>query len=131
MKNKLTLVLVLSVGSTFGQNFGTVSSGAFSNQEVSVTSGLIITEQPDQTTSVDEHTFSESVKVYPNPTSDYFTIETESEGEAFLYNTNGSVVTVVKIEPLVKVDLSLYPAGTYILNLVTNQGTKSYKIVKQ
>jgi sugar lactone lactonase YvrE len=72
----------------------------------------------------------EMLKVYPNPTSDYFNIETVTTiKELAVYNILGQLVIHSTLN---KVDVSGLPNGTFIVEVLLNDGQKRYsKIVKK
>ena len=77
-----------------------------------------------------------TLKVYPNPTEGHLKIELEGlpEGETFSYvivSTDGK--TVVHEETAKnpsEADLSVCPAGLYVLKLFYKKETKEFKIIK-
>lgn len=72
-----------------------------------------------------------SLKIFPNPTSDYITIEKENETieKMYLYNFNGKLIKEMNKLPHqnLNIDVSYLPNGTYILNTEYNQMTKFIK----
>jgi hypothetical protein len=72
----------------------------------------------------------EMLKVYPNPTSDYINIETVTTiKELTVYNILGQLVIHSTVN---KVDVSGLPNGTFIVEVLLNDGQKRYsKIVKK
>lgn len=133
MKKILTVILALPFTVAWGQNFGTISSGGFSNSEMVCSVGLVVVQlESTSTVSVPEIVKEVyNVKIYPNPSVDHVTIETDLTGTVVLYDFQGRVVSEQKLNSLTVVDVDSQPSGTYILNLITNQGVKSYKIIKQ
>ena len=71
------------------------------------------------------------IKVYPNPTSDFVTVNSDDEkiDRILVYNMQGRVITnkggINKTN--YTVDLSAYPTGVYILKV----NDKSYKVIKK
>ena len=56
------------------------------------------------------------IVVYPNPTADVLYIDNAEVGEVRLYTADGRLLQVVEAhEGRVAVDMSAYPAGTYVL----------------
>ena len=73
-------------------------------------------------TSVEPEILSLSVKVYPNPTSGFITVQTGSNGSgisrARLFNVSGQEVFAGEIQGMSgKINLSHLPEGTYLLRL--------------
>lgn len=56
------------------------------------------------------------VVVYPNPTTDVLYVDNVEVGEVRLYTADGRLLQVVEAhESRVAVNMSVYPAGTYVL----------------
>lgn len=78
-----------------------------------------------------------SVKVYPNPATDYFILSfngTDYSGYiAKLANSSGQVVRITEIEESdTKIEVSSYPTGMYYLYLLKEQSIyKTFKIIKK
>lgn len=65
---------------------------------------------------------------YPNPVSDFLSIETDSETSIHVFAINGSkVATYELLEGKHSIDISAFEAGVYFLK----NGTSTYRIVKQ
>jgi len=79
---------------------------------------------------------SESIIIYPNPSTGSFTIENK-DGEIkklSVYNTLGQQITPAAIFPhqtSTHIDLSSQPAGIYFLQLKTGKGVATRKISKE
>jgi hypothetical protein len=71
---------------------------------------------------------SENLKIYPNPTSGIFTITGENIRGIQLRNAAGSLLYTVSSP---SVDISDQPDGIYLLNITTDQGTFTKKILKK
>lgn len=76
------------------------------------------------------------VKVYPNPTSDRFSVYLEEftgkEVKMDLYQMNGAkLASVETVDGQYQFDLSKYPDGVYLLKVRTEQGHHLQKIAKQ
>ncbi len=68
--------------------------------------------------SVDDEQSADAMQVvvYPNPTADVLYVDNAEVGEVRLYSTAGRLMQVVDVhEDRVAVDMSAYPAGTYVL----------------
>ena len=87
-----------------------------------------------ETLSLDEHNLV-SLRIFPNPTSDYITINlTQQELLSYkLIDVSGREITKGKITTLqTKIDLNNLNTSIYILNIYQNSQTfKSYKIIKK
>jgi hypothetical protein len=84
-------------------------------------------------TGIEEET---SVGVYPNPTSDYLTIEVNSQDGPVnmqLLDYNGRKVYGQTLNVTTRVDVSSYSAGIYFVNLVSTKraSNKYIKIIKK
>ena len=68
--------------------------------------------------SVDDEQSADAVQavVYPNPTADVLYVDNAEAREVRLYSAEGRLLQVVEAhEGRVAVDMSAYPAGTYVL----------------
>ena len=65
------------------------------------------------TTNIKESTCT-SMKIYPNPTTDYVDIILEKENIVYLYSIEGSLITQIKGKNL-KFDLTDLPKGVYLI----------------
>lgn len=65
---------------------------------------------------VETQYIASQIVVYPNPTVDVLYIDNAEVGEVRLYTADGRLLQVVEAhEGRVAVDMSAYPAGTYVL----------------
>ncbi len=79
--------------------------------------------------------FGVEMKVYPNPTKDYLTVETQKQSGNLvfaLYDINGRMLKNGGVEASrFDINLSSYPPGSYILQILHNSDlVKSFNIVK-
>lgn len=79
---------------------------------------------------VDDLGLNSGLKIYPNPASDFITIETISEIKNInIYNLMGQLVINSTSN---KVDVSTLSMGTFLMEFTSSEGQKSYrKIVKK
>lgn len=88
----------------------------------------------DMTTSIDE-VANIQLSVFPNPTVDYVTVQTElnENFDLALYSTNGSLISVISnlSSNNYVLDLADLPVGKYILRVNSNNRYSSQVIVKQ
>ena len=80
--------------------------------------------------AIDDSTLTSKLKIYPNPTADFITIETDVEIKNInVYNMMGQLVLNSTSS---KVNISNLSNGNFILEVTTNEGEKSLsKIVKK
>ncbi len=74
------------------------------------------------------------VRVYPNPVSDFITIERNSTQDVVveLYNVSGSVVnTFTTTDATLSLDVTNLPSGTYYIRMISESGTTVHRIVKE
>ena len=74
-----------------------------------------------------------SIQIYPNPTSDFLFVKAQSGLLDYqLFDLNGRLVTEQQPSGAeTRVDLSELPAALYFLRLQSEEGTRTYKIVKK
>ena len=78
---------------------------------------------------------NDDIVVYPNPSNGRFRVELKSYGndalaEAYVYDNKGILLNVRKITGKEEVDISDYPAGTYLLRVIANDEVRSMVVVK-
>jgi len=77
------------------------------------------------------------IVIYPNPTQGLLRIEYQGGGDLknarlLLYDMQGKLLLQFnKIEPSQMLDISLHPAGMYILQIVEGAAKSEWKIVKE
>jgi hypothetical protein len=85
-------------------------------------------------TAVDEHPLPEnSVKIFPNPASEYIradiNFETPTEVTVFLTDASGKILNIRTLKNVlndqVNFDMTRYPSGSYIVRVATKEGTKT------
>jgi len=87
--------------------------------------------QIDGTLGIDDEELS-SIKIYPNPTSSIVNIKLSNGNlitKAVLFDINGKQVFTI-INHLEQIDLSNFQNGIYLLQLETEKGSISKKIIK-
>ena len=99
-----------------------------------------VREGVQQTYSVEElkiegaEPFSFDIKVYPNPTTDNITVKLEQSvaGISYeLYGANGQLLQKESIgSDEQTIDMGDYAAGAYLLRVVGETATQSYRIIK-
>lgn len=145
----VTMSNSLSIMQYDGENWNYVgqrafTDGATSYPQVALRDGTVYTafiendlgtsvsvmKYDQNTTSVIENQFVKTSKIncYPTIASSELNIESEIEGEAMVYNTNGVCVkTFILKNGQNKLEINDLPNGFYIINL---KGEKAYFIVK-
>ena len=85
------------------------------------------------TLGINTNELSNQIKVYPNPTKDNLTIETNStkEQRIEIVNLIGQTVYTTIINKKAIVNTSSFPSGVYILKLYTDKETVVRKFVKE
>jgi len=74
------------------------------------------------------------MKVYPNPTNGFFTLEFETDGvyNLTISDMSGRIISRETVnEQSVQMDISNYPAGVYILTISNGKGQTTMRIVKE
>jgi hypothetical protein len=79
--------------------------------------------------SIDESA-SDQPTIYPNPTSDYFTITGINTCSILIFDLNGKLV-YQNISSDSKIDISFLPKGMYIVKLISSKGFSIHKVLKQ
>jgi formylmethanofuran dehydrogenase subunit D len=86
----------------------------------------------EATMSTDENIKNIDLKVYPNPTTDYFNLVSESKIQLIeLYDISGRLIKTSLINDFeTKQDITNLNKGTYILKIKTENGEVTGKIIK-
>ncbi|WP_395046038.1 T9SS type A sorting domain-containing protein [Flavobacterium sp.] len=77
--------------------------------------------------------FNSKISVYPNPSKDIFSINSDARGSIVIYDIMGKIIKTENLDlGMTKLDLSNYPNGIYLMK-VTNESnqTKTMKLIKQ
>src|SRR5690606_21411635 len=79
--------------------------------------------------------FSEAIKVYPNPTQDFISIDNSENlvSEIELYNVSGKMVMSGNLNGSDRISIQEFPAGNYILKLIDSNANivSTNLVVKQ
>ncbi len=87
---------------------------------------------PEGGTNVAVYDAGESLRIYPNPVSDYFTIDVDGRADLTLYNNIGQVVIARIIEGRTVIDVSTMNKGLYIVQVKDEGGNvSSAKLILQ
>ena len=83
--------------------------------------------------SSDSFDFSSNIKVFPNPSSGEFFINSDSKTKTIIYDATGKFVTSKNIDfGTSKIDFSSYSNGIYLMKIINESNqTKTIKLVKQ
>ncbi len=98
---------------------------------------ILISYIPVDTSVITQNKSSSSttVKIYPNPSDGvfYFNLNELVDAESWkVYDLNGKVILSKHLDKRSGViDLGDYQAGVYLLQIVTNEGIKSQKLIKK
>lgn len=119
-----------SVAYSIGQVVYSNQTGTSGNENQGV-------QQPYEiyTADLDELDYLD-LSVYPNPTVDQVVIELKQQtGDRLNYQLidhNGKIISNISSkEQSVKLDMSSYPSGNYLLNIIDpSEKVKSFKIIK-
>ncbi len=75
------------------------------------------------------------VTIFPNPTEDRITIEIPNmvtSAEMYIYGTDGKLLMKKDIDKsVVHMDISEFPAGLYLVNVISNGNQKAIRLVKK
>jgi hypothetical protein len=83
--------------------------------------------------NVNDFEFSSKLSVYPNPSSDVFSINSDTNGKIVVYDLIGKIIKSENIDlGITKLDLSNYPSGLYLIKVTNDKNeTKTMKLIKQ
>ncbi|NQU32520.1 MAG: T9SS type A sorting domain-containing protein [Bacteroidetes bacterium] len=72
----------------------------------------------DMIDGIEEATLAQSIKVYPNPTSDFINIAIEKEAEVSLFDLTGKKLMMLKADGSTIINVSEFNSGLYFLRVV-------------
>jgi hypothetical protein len=83
--------------------------------------------------AMNDFDFSSKLSVYPNPSSDVFSINSDTNGKIVVYDLIGKIIKSENIDlGITKLDLSNYPSGIYLIKVTNDSNqTKTMKLIKQ
>ena len=121
-----------------GTFFNEIQIGDFPlNNETENSPNIFISKIDNHLVGLPKVEEEEGLKIYPNPTTDFLRIETpELKGDVqlTLYNSLGKrVLSLMKspgVSETMSLDLRLYTKGIYLLELTSDQGTISQRVVR-
>ena len=70
-----------------------------------------------------------TVDLYPNPADNYLNIATPSPATLTIWNISGQFIVQQEVANSTTLDISQYPIGTYIVKIVSEQGTSVSRFV--
>ena len=81
--------------------------------------------------SIDDNTeFANNFSIYPNPCSEFLIINSKISSTLSIVNINGQVILNKNIKPgSIKISLSDYSAGTYLMKFITEKGVNTKRVV--
>ena len=156
MRFKKTTLCILLLGlglSAHAQQATTTTGGDFtgSGGSVAFSVGLVVyavdtskivqlsvgVQQPYEiyTVGIEEPKNSVTLTIYPNPTTDYLTLQIKDfnsqELSYEMMDAQGkSLSTSLITNAQTKIDLCNLPMGVYLINIIQNNSVQSYKIIK-
>ena len=85
----------------------------------------------DWTTGMGEDTDNQGLAIYPNPTENILTIEGQEIRHVHVFNMMGQSILNQNVdEDRITIDLSEQPAGCYFIEVMSEQGIKTNKVLK-
>ena len=72
--------------------------------------------------------------IYPNPTQNFFTIQATAiiNTSAYITDLNGKKVQSYQLKGLTtSINIESFPSGIYLLTIIEDQMTNTYKIIKK
>ncbi|MBS7232363.1 T9SS type A sorting domain-containing protein [Flavobacterium psychroterrae] len=129
-----------SAVSTLTDSSGNGNDGALADFDLSagtsnwITGSIIQTGSTCTTLSVGDHNqeFASSLKVYPNPSSSAFFINSDTNGTAVLFDILGKTIQTQKVNSgTTALNLGSIPNGIYLLKITNeNNQSKTVKLIK-
>lgn len=129
----ITIEDVIFRGPEYPLRFAITNVKAISNSEELLviesqeTTGVIL---DDETNTINPE-LDQFIQIIPNPVSDHFNIRTQNVQlqQLKLYNATGQLVAIHEADSTVSTEH--LPSGVYLVQILTNKGVVSKKVVKQ
>ncbi len=86
---------------------------------------------PDGTTGVTTVVNNVDIKVYPNPSTGFITIETPTKTTLTISSIDGKILSQTEISEKQVIDISKYATGVYFLSFRTGDTVQTKKIIKK
>ena len=121
--------------SSGNNNTGTLNSFALTGitSNWTATGGVTTGNTCSTYLNANDFEFSSKLSVYPNPSSDMFSINSDTRGTFVVYDLIGKMIKSETIDlGITKLDLSNYPSGIYLMKVTNDSNqTKTIKLIKQ
>ena len=77
--------------------------------------------------------FNSKISVYPNPSKEMFSINSDARGSIVIYDIMGKIIKTENLDlGITRLNLSNYPNGLYLMKVTNdNNQTKTMKLIKQ
>jgi len=116
-----------------GGNSKYSSNGEAARNTLINTYGWTITDGGKETTlGVNDFSLNTDIKLYPNPSSNYLSLSgnVSKLRQITIYTILGKEVMSVS-KNFKNINIKSLSTGTYIVNLITNEGSKTFKFIKE
>lgn len=85
-----------------------------------------------ETLNTNSFYIADDLKIYPNPSTGIFTIAIEKEATVKVYDMLGKEIYINTVKTgTTSIDISNYQSGIYLLNVITENGSVTKKIIKE
>ena len=82
-------------------------------------------------TSLDKYSNDFLVKIYPNPSNNHLTIDTDKESQISIYSSIGRLILKQKISGISTIDISFLAPSYYLIHIKQNGVSEWRKIIKK
>lgn len=96
--------------------------------------GMKITriQLPENFLATQSPVIKNEVKLYPNPVTDVLNIDSKDKVESVkIYNAAGQLVNQSKLDANKKINVASLTTGVYNVNVTTDKGSQTYKVIKK
>lgn len=140
MKLKLLFLFVLYAVTVYGQqslSYSYDDSGNRIKRSIVLTTRNLNEEQNSKSHFFEERLGETQLKIYPNPVKSVLKVEiagfdTGQYGECQLFSSSGTLLNRTQItEEYTSIDISGFPQGNYVLQIIINEEKTSWKIIKE
>ncbi len=126
----------LQIGSATNQSFTALGNGSYAVQLTSLTCNVVATSLcfTIDNVGLDDANIAYNLAIYPNPTSEFFTIENKefSLGNIKIFDASGKLIfDKIENQKSLQIDSKNWSDGVYMIEIYSEKGIFHQKIIKE
>ena len=130
--NQWTEVNLTSLGAVDSLNFSLSSSDVGSWGMNTPAYFCIDDINVSEITNINEISYTQNIKIYPNPATNFVNIKNAENATIEIYNLQGKLISTKQtVSNIERIDLSYLQTGVYIVRVAKNNKINNFKIIKK